>query len=162
MSETTTTANPKLELAHEILMQEENLKTTDLPVQIRKSINAFNMQKKKFDKKFTEKMYKNLQELTVDIAEKIQNWTERDLPEETEEPAAQESPASEPPPPPVETPEEKAQKIADAIKAAAVKGEIKKDKLLEILGRAPLEVEIFANVKVAKLAFSKNFVVYNR
>ena len=71
-----------LRIAHEELMKEENIKFEDLPKDIRKNINGFNLQRKSLEKKYSENLFKNLQEITVEIADKIQDIIENNLPDE--------------------------------------------------------------------------------
>ena len=153
-----------LKLAHQELMLEEGIEFANLPKHIRTKINGFNVQKKKLEKNpGLEKLFLNLQELSVEIADNIQTEIiEAGLPDEEEK-------QEEPPTPKEETPEEKAAKlaeekkaIAEKIKENAKKGIISRVELTEILGRHPSEIEVFDTVKISKLAFSKNFAVIVR
>ena len=153
-----------LKLAHQELMLEEGIEFATLPKHIRTKISGFNLQKSRWEKNpGLEKLFLNLQELSVEIADKIQTEViEAGLPDEEEKP-------EEPPAPKEETPEEKAailaeekKAIAEKIKENAKKGIISRVELTEILGRHPSEIEVFDTVKISKLAFSKNFAVIVR
>jgi len=100
MTETTTQTategkkTKELVFAHIELMNEEGIKEADLPKEIRQKIRGFNMQIPRYNKKPTENLFNSLQKQTVQIADMIQDWMEKDIKEEEEK--------QEPTPPPVE------------------------------------------------------------
>lgn len=82
---------------HLALMKANGLKMEDLPKELRMKINAWNMGMRKYNKQRTEKLMEMMKKGSVVVADAIQNWIERDLPEksEAEIKAAQEKAAQE-------------------------------------------------------------------
>lgn len=69
-----------LTLPHEELMQEENLKYSDLPDDIREDVNDFEELKSEYKEYPSESGKNQLIRESVAIADTIQDWIERDLP----------------------------------------------------------------------------------
>lgn len=75
----------KLTLPHEELMQEEQLKYSDLPDDIREDINELEELKQEYTESPSESGKNVLMRNSIEIADTIQDWLERDLPEDEEE-----------------------------------------------------------------------------
>jgi hypothetical protein len=63
-----------LELTHEELLKEEDLSVKDLPSSLQQQIRGFNLQKKKYEENPTENQQIRLKRLSLEMAEKIQNY----------------------------------------------------------------------------------------
>lgn len=75
-----------LELHHELLMEEEGIKVSDLPIELQKKIKGFNLMKNKFDKNpDNQKLFIHLQKLATNIGDKIQDFIEDEYEDEDEE-----------------------------------------------------------------------------
>jgi len=73
-----------LTLPHEELMQEESLKHADLPQDIREDIEELEELKSEYKEYPSEAGKNELIRESIAIADTIQDWLERDLPEEEE------------------------------------------------------------------------------
>lgn len=83
--ETTAPEKKELELAHIKLIEEEKIDVKTLPTEIKQRMNGFNLAVTAYNKKPTEESYEKLQKTSVDIADMIQDWHEKDIQEETPE-----------------------------------------------------------------------------
>ena len=75
----------KLTLPHEELMQEEQLKYSDLPEDIREDIVELEELKEEYMESPSESGKNVIIRNSIEIADTIQDWLERDLPEDEEE-----------------------------------------------------------------------------
>lgn len=75
----------KLTLPHEELMQEEQLKYSDLSDDIREDINELEELKQEYIESPSESGLNVLIRNSVEIADTIQDWLERDLPEDADD-----------------------------------------------------------------------------
>ena len=67
----------KLRLFHEEIMQEEGIKTSELPVEIQKKIRGFNLFVKKLEKNpDDEALLRQLQKQSVSLGDNVQNFIE--------------------------------------------------------------------------------------
>jgi hypothetical protein len=74
-----------LTLVHEEVMQEENLRYSDLPVDIQEDVNELEELKNEYNDSPSEQGRNILIKESIKIADDIQDWLERDLPEDEEE-----------------------------------------------------------------------------
>ncbi len=74
-----------LTLPHEELMQEESLKYSDLPEDIREDIEELEELKSEYKEYPSDAGKNELMRESIAIADTIQDWLERDLPEDEEE-----------------------------------------------------------------------------
>jgi hypothetical protein len=69
----------KLRLFHEEIMQEEGIKTSELPVEIQKKIRGFNLFVKKLEKNpDDEALLRQLQKQSVSLGDNVQNFIENE------------------------------------------------------------------------------------
>jgi len=73
-----------LTFAHQELLKSKNIQSGNLPADIKMSINAWNMGLRKYNNQKTEKLLEMQKKGSVRIADSIQNWIEKDLPEKSE------------------------------------------------------------------------------
>lgn len=92
---------------HETLLEQEGLKTSDLPKNIRAKIQGWNLLFAKLKKSDDdETMYRSVQRKSIEIADKIQDFIEQDFEEEAEK-KAEEKAEEKPEKKAEEKPEEK-------------------------------------------------------
>lgn len=85
----------KVVFAHIALMEANGLKPEKLPTDLKMRINAWMMGVRKHDKNPTPKLMEMNKKGSVAIADAIQNWIEKDLPEKSEEQVLAENKAKE-------------------------------------------------------------------
>lgn len=72
----------EIEFKYEGILAEENLQLSDLPVAIRKSINALKPNYARYQKNPSDAMRNSLIQMDVDVSNQILNWLEEELEEE--------------------------------------------------------------------------------
>jgi hypothetical protein len=76
----------KLRVFHEELLQEEEVKVSELPTEIQGRIRGFNLMRKKLEKNpEDEKLFLQLQKQAVKLGDEVQNFIENDYDDEDEE-----------------------------------------------------------------------------
>ena len=87
----------QLELIHTDLMKEEGITVKELPENIQKKIRGFDLLHSKLQTNPTNTILTTCNVMSIEIAELIQDWVERDLDEEeeTRDETSEESPAEE-------------------------------------------------------------------
>jgi hypothetical protein len=166
---------------YEKLIEEEEINVQELPKPIKQKINVLSMQKAKYIQKPTANKLESIKVEDAHIADMIQSWLEKDLPDPIEEPIVTPA-ANEPPPPPAKTEAELAKEKAEAEAAEKAEAELKakqaveakfketiaKDgsitaaELKQILGRRDLnDSEEFAGIKLKRgMSFLKTATYY--
>jgi hypothetical protein len=81
--------------AHVTLMEANGIKPESLPKELKMKINAWSMGVRKYSKNPTPKLLEMVKKGSVEIADLIQDWKEKDLPEKTEEQILAENKAKE-------------------------------------------------------------------
>jgi hypothetical protein len=66
-----------LELHHEELLESEDMSVKDLPSNLQQQIRGFNLQKKKYEQNPVENQKFRLTRLSLELAEKIQNYIDK-------------------------------------------------------------------------------------
>jgi len=74
----------KVVFAHIALMEANSLKPEKLPTELKMKINAWAMGVRKYDKNQTPKLMEMNKKGSIAIADAIQNWIEKDLPDKSE------------------------------------------------------------------------------
>ena len=76
----------KLRVFHEELLQEEEVKVSELPTEIQHKIRGFNLMRNKLAKNpDDEKLFLNLQKQAVKLGDEVQNFIENDYDDEDDE-----------------------------------------------------------------------------
>jgi len=76
----------KLRVFHEELLQEEEVKVSELPTEIQGRIRGFNLMRKKLEKNpEDEKLFLQLQKQAVKLGDEVQNFIENDYEDEDED-----------------------------------------------------------------------------
>ena len=76
----------KLRVFHEELLQEEEVKVSELPTEIQSRIRGFNLMRKKLEKNpDDEKLFFQLQKQAVKLGDDVQNFIENDYEDEDDE-----------------------------------------------------------------------------
>jgi hypothetical protein len=76
----------KLRVFHEELLQEEEVKVSELPTEIQGRIRGFNLMRKKLEKNpEDEKLFLQLQKQAVKLGDEVQNFIENDYDEDEDE-----------------------------------------------------------------------------
>lgn len=70
---------------HEQILKDSGFAPEKLPTDIKMSINAWNMQMRKYKKTPSNNLIEGMKKTSIKIADAIQNFIEKDLPEKTEE-----------------------------------------------------------------------------
>jgi len=68
----------ELNLMHEELLEQEDMTIRDLPIELQRQVRGFNLQKKKFDENPSDNEGNRLTRISVDLANKIQNFIEQE------------------------------------------------------------------------------------
>ena len=68
----------ELNLMHEELLEQEDMTIRDLPIELQRQVRGFNLQKKKFDENTSNNEGNRLTRISVDLANKIQNFIEQE------------------------------------------------------------------------------------
>lgn len=166
--------------AHIELMEKNKLTTEKLSTELRMKINAWAMGVRKYDKNPTPKLLEMNKKGSIAIADAIQNWIEKDLPEKSEAEIKAEQEAKsraeqekakadrikaeserrerelrmrrDTPPRPVQKTNE--QKVAEILKE---KGKIHYKELVEILGQGVGEMVQVGSIKLMNIYFTNNY-----
>jgi len=68
----------ELNLMHEELLEQEDMTIRDLPIELQRQVRGFNLQKKKFGENPNDNEGNRLTRISVDLANKIQNFIEQE------------------------------------------------------------------------------------
>ena len=68
----------ELNWMHEELLEQEDMTIRDLPIELQRQVRGFNLQKKKFDENPSDNEGNRLTRISVDLANKIQNFIEQE------------------------------------------------------------------------------------
>ena len=135
----------EIEIQHRILIQEEEINVSNLPIEIRKKMREFNIKLEQYEKSESDELFSELQQDDISIGDDIVTWIEDEQSEEEEEDDSYIEKDEIVPIQPLK------QNLEQTVIASLVKGVISVEILEGIIGREPdYPYEIVGQTKLKK------------
>lgn len=141
-----------LELHHEELLESEDMSVKDLPSNLQQQIRGFNLQKKKYEENPVENQKFRLTRLSLELAEKIQNYIDKMDDEDEEEDVEQKKQIQKQNKKPAETPKKENKNVGGEVS----QNEPRKNVVKSGFGNFVMEKKILAitNAKKGKIGIT--------
>jgi len=141
-----------LELHHEELLESEDMSVKDLPSNLQQQIRGFNLQKKKYEENPVENQKFRLTRLSLELAEKIQNYIDKMDDEDDEEDVEEKNKIQKQNKKPAETPKKQNKNVGGEV----TQNEPRKNVVKSGFGNFVMEKKILAitNAKKGKIGIT--------